>query len=375
MEGVKEINTCTLANLGLGTTSGIAIGDCTSGKEKAVARKEVVTALLALDKGLPRRLSDAPKAVDRKAEAAVQVNQMIAATVRLATSAPPPKKEGPAYILTQSEEERNYSVQSLDTTEMKELCKTVAAMQNIRLRGHELGTVSNLKKVMYWTKIEGTTPDPDRVPLKGFRRTDEDSWCLAFKRAIYSVAVCAAGVEARPELRDDGAGLVKKFGVQWCNAMVAEDLVKEFEEHAVRSKLTQGEMKAVAELIWLTLHKSTGTHGNETASLAMAQMVSRVPELAASYANRSQKHGERTPPKGDKEKEKQKPPKGTPAGKEKNGKRKRVERPAGGWKDEAGAMYANGLKRMVGGNPKGDKCKYIEDGKDCPFKTCAFSHE
>ena len=220
MEGVKEITTCTLANLGLGTTSGIAICDCTTGQEKADARKEVVTALLALDKGLPRRLSTAPKLADRRAEAAVQVNQMVAATVRLATSAPPPKKEGPAYILTQSEEERNYSVQTMDTTEMKELCKTLAGMQNIRLLGHELGTVSKLKKVMYWTKIEGTTPDPDRVPLKVFRRSDDDSWCLAFKRAIYSVAVCAAGVEARPELRDDGAGSVKKFGVQWCNAMV-----------------------------------------------------------------------------------------------------------------------------------------------------------
>ena len=158
--------------------------------------------------------------------------------------------------------------------------------------------------------------------------------------------------------------------------MVAEDLVKELEEHAARSKLTEGEMKAVAELIWLTLHKSTGTHGNETASLAMAQMVSRVPELAASYANRSQKGTDRnkgtkqTPPKGE-------PPKGgpknTPSTKEK--KRKRVERPEGGWEDKAGALYMNGLKRMAGGNPQGSKCKYIADGKECPFKTCAFSHE
>ena len=51
-------------------------------------------------------------------------------------------------------------------------------------------------------------------------------------------------------------------------------------------------MKIAVELMWLTLFKSTGVHGGETASLAMARLVSRVAELTVSRRG----GGNETPP-------------------------------------------------------------------------------
>ena len=43
--------------------------------------------------------------------------------------------------------------------------------------------------------------------------------------------------------------------------------------------------------------------------------------------------------------------------------------------DTVGAKGPNGLTRMIGGNPKGSKCKHIAKGEVCPYTSCPFSHE
>ena len=387
MESAAEVTKDTLAFLGLGAAAGIAISECTTGKEKADARQLVVQGLMKADLSLWRLFAkDKTMAkADRVAVAAAAINQRVAVVVRSATAPVVASAEGgkgTAYLLSANEEDRNYTVQGYDATEMKEQKKLIGVMHNIRLRDYKLGTVTNLKRVMYWVKTEGCTPDPDRLPLKVFKRGDEDSWELALVRAINSVVLCAAGVAARKELRDDGAGATKKFGVQWANAMVAEDLTGEIEEHLAKTHLTQPEMKVIAELIWLTLFKSTGANGGETASLAMAQLVSRAPEMMSSQVGRRVARGARddggaaTPTRRKRGGKGTRRAAETPEKKdERPPKKAKTERPDGGWKDAVGELFSNGLKRMIGGNPAGSKCKYVAEGKDCPFKACAFSHK
>ena len=52
----------------------------------------------------------------------------------------------------------------------------------------------------------------------------------------------------------------------------------------------------------------------------------------------------------------------------------RMARGGGKYPDEEGAMGPNKLPRKTGGNPLGDQCKYIKEGRACPFRTCSFSH-
>ena len=127
-------------------------------------------------------------------------------------------------------------------------------------------------------------------------------------------------------------------------------------------------MKIAVELMWLTLFKSTGVHGGETASLAMARLVSRVAELTVSRRG----GGNETPPtttKSGRNRKKKRKETETPT---KEGEEKPPKRTSE-WKDEVGALGPNGHKRMVGGNPKGGKCKGFANG-GCNFKTCSFSH-
>ena len=63
-------------------------------------------------------------------------------------------------------------------------------------------------------------------------------------------------------------------------------------------------------------------------------------------------------------------------GEEGKKKQKGGDTPGGGgrYADEEGALGPNKLPRKAGGNPLGDRCKYLAEGKACPFKTCSFSH-
>jgi hypothetical protein len=252
-------------------------------------------------------------------------------------------------------------------------------MHNIRLRPHEVGTVSALRKVMFWVKTEGVSPDPERVPLSLFKK--DDSWFAALKRGLNSLATCAAGMAARTELRDDGAGKTKAFGVQWCNAMVTEDLIKEVEEHVAYT--TEAEMKGIAELIWVTLHKGTGIQGGQTASLSMAQLVSRVPELVAShkYLAGRRPDASRQPVQSGKQSVRAKKraaataaATGAPAKAAKTPRQPPAAAAKAGFVDKVGELGPNGLPRMVGGNGAGEKCKRHAAGK-CGFDTCSYSHK
>jgi hypothetical protein len=156
--------------------------------------------------------------------------------------------------------------------------------------------------------------------------------------------------------------------------MVCEDLVKELDEH--QGKLQGAEMKAVAELVWLTLYKAT-SQGGQTGSLSVAQVVSRVPEMAATQRLRgggSPFQEKKKEKKADrrrqgKEKDAGKEPPVTPP----TIKRARTRSPGDPYEDKAGEMGPNELPRKKGGNPAGRRCRALDAG-GCKFGTCSFSH-
>jgi len=202
-----------------------------------------------------------------------------------------------------------------------------------------------------------------------------------------------AGGGAPKEKRDDGAGkkdLRGLYKAQWANANVAIDLLAQIEEK--RDVLTNAEIGLVCATLSTALYKSTSL-GGETLSLAMAQAISTVPQViqnAQAVAARTQTKPPKLtkPPEdeltSDKQKKKKKEDEkkrqrqldlalaGNPLAKEqKTGEGKPG---AAGWPDEEGATGPNRLPRMVGGNPEGEMCKYIQAGKACRYKTCSFSH-
>ena len=56
VERVSVVDIAVLKMLGAGTSSGTALSECTTAKEKADSRKEIVAALLAADPGLLAKL-------------------------------------------------------------------------------------------------------------------------------------------------------------------------------------------------------------------------------------------------------------------------------------------------------------------------------
>jgi len=198
--------------------------------------------------------------------------------------------------------------------------------------------------------------------------TDGPLRCL--ERMAKAVAVCAAGEKAMPTERDDGAGVVPKAKPQWASYDRLEYLMLEMRDHD--EKLTTAEMWELCELVHKSLYKATAS--GSTVSLAAVQLTAEALKLVAAVAGRTpSKPGTPGGPKSRKRKPKSETPpkvKEKEKGKEREkgkGKQRRLEYP-----DEEGALGPNGLPRMRGGNPKGDKCGRLPT---CPFTFCSFSHK
>ena len=387
LEGVKELDMTVLKSIGLGSTAGVRLLDCVTCEEKAKYRQAYVTELIALDPSLAK-LATGKKASERRMNSVKELARRVASLCdHLKKLDEPSEAPTPARstltVVTQSEEDRETTLTSLDAasvTARRELCKE---MYNLRVQPHEMAPVNQLKRIGYWVVTEQCFPDPGRYPYTKMTGASTDGHLLQFRRMLLGCVLIAAGVEAPKERRDDGAG--KKdlergaYAAQWANANVAVDLLAQIEEK--RDVLTNAEVGHVCAALSTALFKAT-TLGGSTLSLAMAQAMSMVPQLvqnalamgAAQKTKVERKPGDQLTKKQKKEEEKKK----------KAEKRKREEddeeppekEPKGGGKypDEEGAMGPNKLPRKVGGNPLGDQCRNIKAGRACPFRTCSFSH-
>ena len=384
LEGVKELNQNVLKNIGMGSTAGVRLLDCEGAVEKSTYRQAYVTELVALDPSLAK-LATGKKASERKMNSVKELARRLASLCdhlkkKDEQEAPTPTRST-LTVVTQSEEDRETTLTSLDSvgvTARRELCKE---MYNLRVQPHEMAPVNQLKRVGYWVVTEQCFPDPGRYPYTKMTGASTDGHLLQFRRMLLGCVLIAAGVEAPKERRDDGAG--KKdlergaYAAQWANANVAVDLLAQIEEK--RDVLTNAEVGYVCAALSTALFKAT-TLGGATLSLAMAQAMSTVPQLiqnalamgAGPNAKAEKGPGEElTKKKVEKKKKKAEKRKREGDGEEPPEK----EPKAGGkYPDEEGAMGPNKLPRKVGGNPQGDPCRYIKAGRACPFRTCSFSH-
>ena len=262
----------------------------------------------------------------------------------------------------------------MDTDEVKELLNLLKVMYNIRLSAHEIPKMSVLKRIMYATKIEEVFPNPDRITLESMRRTAKDSPITLLGRLVWGTVLCAAGAGVKDTQRDDEAGwFSSKYQSQWCNAMRAQDLMKEVDE--VRDQLGPAEQMALAKRIHKSMFKSTST-SNETAALAFSKNTSKVHELPPPSGGETVPRGKKRlfdegggpPAKAMKKKGQSETKVAEATETEKGGKSAK-------WADKAGEIGPNGLPRMKDGNKAGSKCERFFSGDGCKFSTCSFSHE
>ena len=202
-----------------------------------------------------------------------------------------------SYVVTQTEEERGFTVPSYDADDVKRQLKVLSRMFNLRIRAHGLPSMGGMKKQAFWVQKENCWPDPARVPLETMRRDPTDSALTLFRRMANGVATVAAGEKVPSGIRDEGAGDFEDGGVTtslWLNGNQLIDLLAELEE--VSDRLSNAEMAGVTAVMHDSLHKST-LRGQESASLAMSRQICKVTEYVAQQKGISRAKGEQPPGK------------------------------------------------------------------------------
>mmetsp|Transcript_34671 Transcript_34671/g.86212 ORF Transcript_34671/g.86212 Transcript_34671/m.86212 type:complete len:305 (+) Transcript_34671:451-1365(+) len=285
-----------------------------------------------------------------------------------------------AYVVTQTEEERGFSLPSLGSEDIKRQKTVLSHMYNMRAtKAHNMPTIAGMRRIAYWVKNENCWPDPARVSLDSMRREPTDSALLKFRRIVYGVMVVAAGEQVNEGTRHEGAGGSKKFPPQWADGDILEELLLELAEAADR--LPNSEMETVVSVMHESLFKATA-RGNESVSLAASRQMCKVVDYVAqskmaAAAAASAAHGAgpgtsgKSPARAGGSKKRGSPaPSADKAGsKPKPAKQAKTSK----WADEEGALGPNGLARKKGGNPAGASCERLAKG-ECPFKTCSYSH-
>ena len=393
LESTKVLTLEVLRSLGQGSGSGVMLVDCTSAKERTEARQEIAAALIKKRPGLLGSFNDegadltSPEAQKTAALAVQRIVDKIGNEFRVAFTGMGTNENGkgePTVILTSTEEDRAYSDHTFGSKEREENTKKLVIFYNLKVRDHQLGSSKVMKMVAYWILKEGCLPDSTMITLETFRRLKTDTGKTLFIRYLYTCGLVAAGILVLTQ-RDDGAGVVKKYGVQWFSMDVAVELLNEVSEYA--DALEDGRLRRVLALVLVSLHKAT-QRGGESASLAMARMVGQIPTLIETARAGS---GNPSAEPGTKKTKAEKkaaaaaaaaaavvPAKTTPVvvPTPRAGSKRRAPTDTGMTRfvDKAGEAGPNGLARMVGGNPSGGPCREFARSGKCGFGTCSFSH-
>jgi len=271
-------------------------------------------------------------------------------------------------------------MESLTMDEMKAQVALVKSMYNISVRTFQLARLGPSKKVMYAVKVDETFPSPDRISLESMRRSAHDKPLTLFKRLCWTFVVCAAGVGIRSSTRDDDAGYFSaSFVSQWANAERCRDMFDEFDE--IADALSDEQQMEVCNMLHVLLFKSSSI-SNETPSLAFTKASTKVHEYAGvgqpskrARAREARLANQRT---ATGRKKKRVKTTGSPSPKRARAEEEEPPTPptveGHRWPDKVGAKGPNGLPRKVGGNKDGRKCRHLQEGRECPFTSCSFSH-
>ena len=388
-EGVSTITKAVLSNAGIGGRRGMALMDCGPDKPLAAARArgDLAEAILSADAGLCAALG----ATDEDGQASPKKGLLaISRALREITTClrhadgggggeAATESSKPSSVVTfQTEDERSCSIPTYSAEDVDTALGIIVRLYNLDLRAHFFPLLKTLKKMAYYAKKELSWPDPRRVSLESLRRDPSDSPMLLFRRLCNGVLIVAAGEKVGDSTRDEGAGAVKKGGVQWANGNKVTRLLNEVEE--MRDRLTEAQMVRMCDMLHHTLHKST-EQGSASVSLAVTNSIPKVLEFSYQMgpAPTTPKRG-----KGGGEGEtKARPRKRGAAKVAQTSKRKKTSPKEGAgargtgvrelFADKEGESGPNGLPRMKGGNPAGAACARFARG-NCAFATCSFSH-
>ena len=376
-----------LLGTGLGChPDGIILAQCSTAAEAAACRKEIIDALVAADYRLTRiaKPLGKDKREDRTSNSKVAVGRMLVSLMTALKEADVKATEvsgsvgGANYIVTQTEEERGFSLQTYDSEESKKCKAILLRLHNIKLLPHEMASQPVQKKCAYWARNEGCFADPNKVPLSAFRQRPCDSAYTLFARMLWSHATAMAGELVKDGIRDDDAGYCKAVGGNlWAHGDRCIALLKEL--GVLRDELDDAQMGHITEVMYQLLHKATST-GQTSASLSLVGQIAKMPEyleaqrsaleIGTPRRKRGQDEAEKTTPV---KKKKKKAAANSPASPVKKKVAVPSDKAGGRYPDTAGAKGPNSLARKVGGNPAGAPCKDLEGGS-CPYATCSFSH-
>jgi hypothetical protein len=374
-----------LKSTGLGShPDAIILAECSTAAEAAACRNKIVEQLVKADSRLLRISKSLGKArkAERAANSRVAVGRMLVTLMAALKDSEKPVEGAAAtgganYIVTQTEEERGFSLQTYDAEESKKCKGVLLKLHNIKLLPHECATQPVQKKCAYWARNEGCFADPSKVPLSAFRQRPCDSAFTLFSRMLWSHATAMAGEVAKEGIRDDDAGYCKAIGGNlWAHGDRCIALIKELS--VLRDELDDSQLGHITEVMYQMLHKATST-GQLSGSLSMVGQIAKMPE----YLESQRCAAEAGTPRRKRGSDDEPAQKTTPKKKAKKAKaaaaptkkKPSPEKTGGRFPDTAGAMGPNKLARKVGGNPAGAACKDLEEKGTCPFETCSFSHK
>jgi hypothetical protein len=164
IEGVGVLTKSVLASLGLGSTSGVRLIDVKMPKQYAKERTTYVAELVASDPALLKGRGVGGTTVEVKRSAVLEVCRLVDTLVGKANADDLPAADCTAdsasrsttqFVVTQSEEERSFTVPTYGNDDVKRQKAVVASLYNKRLRAHYLPTVAQMKRIVYWYKVEG----------------------------------------------------------------------------------------------------------------------------------------------------------------------------------------------------------------------------
>ena len=436
MEGADKLTLTVGRNLGAGAQpDGVRVVDCVGGAEKTKALGQCVDTLFALDEDLKWVRNHEDDADESERRSRIAIRNMIAHVVdgaarRLAAIDIAAERRAhptaPQIVISSTDEDLAHSV-SFDVKDQTQAVGVLRTMANYKMRDEFLPLLKVVRKVAYAAKQENATPDPQRLSLECFKRFESDTPIVMFERMLDSVLLVFAGekVDESKGTYDGGAGDMPNYPRQMLSANVVRDVKDELK---IRTPaLVYSEQYSFAKLAYETMRTATFV-AKESPSRSARGIIVRMPDWisivtsgranggsAKGEAKRGAKEAPSGPASPTKKSKKPAGGGGGSASKPRGGEHARArasttctracacahrpppsgrepdvctvaERAGGGsssapaksrspkFADVAGAEGPNKLPRMAGGNPAGGKCKYIEKGEACPFKTCSYSH-
>lgn len=167
---VSTLTVTAIRSLGISTSTGVAMSECTTGTELAAVRKAIVEALMLADtKALVKLGKNCPAGTSKKEAATLIVSRLLTAVSGAGgTLVPAPgggQQTGTLHVVSEKAEDMADTMTGYETKELEKQLKKLKGMFNVRWRSHRLCKFSSFKKVAHFYFNEHSFPEPSRFPF------------------------------------------------------------------------------------------------------------------------------------------------------------------------------------------------------------------